>query len=222
MMIYIIREGMKLDEAIFADTGNELPETYSYIKVARKYMEDFGIHLTTVRVRNNDTLLDRCKRRGVIPSQVWRWCTRDFKIRPIYAYYRNLNANIYQYLGIDYGEAHRMKDSHADFVTNLYPLIDAKMNRADCVKIIEDEGLPVPPKSGCYFCPFNSENRWSDLLESHPRLFARSITLEESSRHFPNQKLNSLPLRVLKVKMRSGMDTEQTHSNDLCDGHCML
>ena len=29
---------MPLDEAVFADTGGEVPETYEYLKVAREYL----------------------------------------------------------------------------------------------------------------------------------------------------------------------------------------
>ena len=222
LMIFLIRERMRLDQAIFADTGNELPETYSYLKVARKYLADFNVELKTVHVVNGDTLSERCERRGVIPSQIWRWCTRDFKIRPIYAYYRSLGVTIHQYLGIDFGEVHRMKDSHAEYVINEYPLIEARMRREDCVKLIEDEGLPVPPKSGCYFCPFNSDRRWAELLETHPRLYSKSIALEENSKHFPTQKLNHITLRELKQEISLGIGSGESPPSDLCDGHCML
>ena len=39
-----------------------------------------------------------------------------------HGYYRSLGKYVNQYLGIDYGEIHRMKDSQVDYVTNLYPL----------------------------------------------------------------------------------------------------
>ena len=110
----------------------------------------------------------------------------------------------------------------AEYVINEYPLIEAKMRREDCVKLIEDEGLPVPPKSGCYFCPFNSDRRWAELLEIHPRLYSKSIALEEHSKHFPAQKLNHITLRELKQEISMRMESGESQPADLCDGYCML
>ena len=36
------------------------------------------------------------------------------KVTPIHAAYRSLKSNIYQYMGIDYGEVHRMKPARVD------------------------------------------------------------------------------------------------------------
>ena len=225
LMIYLINNNYPFDEVVFADVGGELPETYSYLKVARKYLLDHGIPLKTIKVRVGGSGLYECGiRRRVIPSQVWRWCTRDFKVKPIYRFYRSLNVHVNQYLGIDYGEFHRMKDSIVDYVTNIYPLVDAKINREGCVDIIKEEGLPVPVKSGCYFCPFNSYDRWKYVLEHHPKLYNKAIALEENSKHFPKQKLNSIRLRELETRLTDPERSVQEDHNelDICGGHCML
>ena len=225
LMIYIVNNKLPIDEAVFADTGGELPETYAYLKVAREYLKKHGIKLRTIKVKVNGTGLYECAtRRKVIPSQVWRWCTRDFKIRPIHRYYKALHAHINQYIGIDYGEVHRMKDSGEEYVSNHYPLVDAKVNRKDCIEIIKAEGLPVPLKSGCYFCPFNNHERWDFVLNSHPRLYDKAMKLEENSKHFPKQKLNSYRLSELKPLLQERKIPTQEGDNEanLCGGHCML
>ena len=124
-----------------------------------------------------------------------RWSTRDYKITPILRHYRSLDSHINQYLGIAWDEIHRMKDSRVDYVTNLYPLIDRRFTRADCVAIIEEAGLPIPQRSSCYFCPFNSVDRWRWLYETHPNLFNKAIALEERSKHFPSQRLTDQAFR---------------------------
>src|SRR2546428_1421345 len=154
LMLLLVRRKMPLDEAVFADTGAELPETYRNIRLARRYLAKRDIPLKVVK-SNNGTLFDTCKKRRVIPSQLWRWSTRDYKITPIRAYYRSLNSHIYEYLGIAYDEVERMKASSDPNVTSYFPLIDEKMTREDCIRMIRSEGLRVPVKSGCYFCPFN-------------------------------------------------------------------
>ena len=154
LMIMLIQNGAPLDAAVFADTGGEVPETYHSVDAAREYLDKHGIPLIVVQARPRQTdLYETASRRHVIPSVKWRWCTRDFKVNPIHKYYSQLGVPIYQYMGIAFDEIHRMKDSSEDHITNVYPLIDNRMTRQDCVDLIAAAGLPVPEKSGCYFCP---------------------------------------------------------------------
>ena len=152
LMVILIGQGWPLDEVIFADTGGEVPETYEYLSYVRPFLQENGIPFKTVarRVRTTD-LFGTCWRREVIPSVMWRWCTRDYKVEPIHNYYASLKVHVRQYMGIAYDEIHRMKDSRVPFVTNLYPLIDLKMTRDDCIATIQRSGLPIPEKSGCFF-----------------------------------------------------------------------
>lgn len=41
-------------------------------------------------------------------------------------------------------------------------------------------GLPEPPRSACWFCPFNSGRRWSELRRDRPELFERAVELERA------------------------------------------
>ena len=224
LIILLIERKLPLDFVVFADTGNEMPETYRYLDVMGKYLESAGIPLKIVRPRSGESLSDRCTRRRVIPSQVWRWCTRDMKVTPIHAFYRSLKAHVYQYMGIDYGEVHRMKPARVDYVTNLYPLIDRKIGRDGCMDIIKGAGLPVPVKSGCYLCPFNSAERWSYIHDKHPDLYKMAMSLEENGKHFGRQNLapGEYTLRELRDVMgrKGGLPVVQT--DNPCGGECMV
>ena len=194
LMVVLLREGLPFDEAVFADTGGEVPETYEYLETARQYLADHEIPLTVVSKRGR-SLYETAWERRVIPSAIWRWSTRDYKITPIQRHYRSLDAHINQYLAIAWDEIHRMKNSRVDYVTNLYPLIDRRLTRADCVDIIQEVGLPIPQRSSCFFCPFNSVDRWRWLHETHPDLFDKAVALEENSKHFPSQRLTDQAFR---------------------------
>ena len=229
LMVHLVNERMPFDEAVFADTGGELPETYEYLKIASDYMRLHGKKLTVVRSKNG-TLHETCARRKVVPSQVWRWSTRDYKITPIHAYYRSLGVHVNEYMGIAYDEITRMKRSAEPYITTLFPLIDAKMTRADCVNLIEKEGLPVPPKSGCYFCPFNNLERWRALARVHPELYRKAMLLEERSKHFPRQslvdsgireRLDIQGLRELKKQFPKEVPAFATAADGPCSGYCM-
>lgn len=221
LMVKLVREKMPFDVAVFADTGAELPETYSYLDVAARYLERHGVEFKIVRSRNG-TLYDTCKRRKVIPSKMWRWSTRDYKITPIHRYYRSLGTHIHQYMGIAYDEIGRMKAAMEDYITNEFPLIDWKMTRQDCIDVIRSAHLPLPVKSGCYFCPFQDIGRWQELYDKHPELFEKAMELEESSKHFPDQRLNVHTLRSLREgRFQLGMPLP-TLSDEPCGAYCVV
>jgi hypothetical protein len=60
------------------------------------------------------------------------------------------------------------------------------LDRTACTQIIRDAGLPVPPKSSCYFCPFHSETTWRELRRDEPELFQKAQALED---HLQNRNI---------------------------------
>lgn len=200
LMLWLLKHSHPLDEVVFADTGVELPETYAYLPTVETHLAAHEVKFTRIegRVRGRD-LYQTCWERRVIPSAIWRWSTRDFKVRPIYRYYRSLKTQVIQYLAIAYDEFDRMRTSEVAFVTNVYPLVQNRLSRTDCVDIIQEAGLPMPIKSSCFFCPFSSLDRWKWLYEQHPDLYERAIALEEQSKHFPAQRLTDQIFRKRAV-----------------------
>lgn len=61
----------------------------------------------------------------------------------------------------------------------VYPLLDLRLSRVDCMRIITAAGLPVPPKSSCWFCPFHRPDTWAQMRRDRPALFDRAADLEE-------------------------------------------
>jgi hypothetical protein len=84
------------------------------------------------------------------------------------------------HLGIDAGESKRVKLSSKGGYENRYLLIENEVDRAGCVKIIEEHGLRIPMKSGCWFCPFQRRSQWRMLRKSHPSLFCAAQALEKN------------------------------------------
>ena len=224
MIVFLVKKGLPLDHVVFSDTGDEMPETYAYLKVMAGYLKRRGIPFEIVGAKNGRSLSERCLKRRVIPSQVWRWCTRDMKVTPIHAFYRRLHSHVYQYMGIDYGEVRRMKPARVDYVTNLYPLIDHGLDRDQCVGLIRGARLPVPVKSGCYMCPFNNAERWAEIHERHPDLYRHAMRIEEHNKYFGRQHLapNGYTLRELGRIMKRGGRLPVVRGDDPCGGECMI
>lgn len=85
-------------------------------------------------------------------------------------------------LGISMDEFQRVKPNMDPdtlyWKVNAFPLIDLRMDRQDCINVIQKAGLPVPPKSACFFCPFHSTKSWQHMRNNEPELFQKTIELE--------------------------------------------
>ncbi|MET8033252.1 phosphoadenosine phosphosulfate reductase [Streptomyces sp. NPDC005345] len=185
---------------LFANVGDdsEHPSTLAYIRdVAVPYAAGAGLDLQQLHRRRRDgtteTLWQRLNRPDTrsIPIPVRmangapgrRSCTADFKIKVIGRWLREHGATAQDPatvgIGISLDEIHRAnrrrKEPHEEIE---YPLLDLGLRRADCEHIIEDAGLPVPPKSACFFCPFRTVEAWKQQRRNEPELFAKSVQLE--------------------------------------------
>lgn len=63
-----------------------------------------------------------------------------------------------------------------------YPLREWGWDRVECVRQIEAEGLPVPIKSCCFFCPAMRKNEIDWQSKAHPELVERAIAIEKNAR----------------------------------------
>lgn len=181
---------------LFANVGDdsENPATLTYVDtIAKPYAQEHGIEL--VELCKTDTLMQRIQRsKTSVPIPVrmsgsgaigTRQCTQRFKMAPIAAELKRRGATkaipATLGLGISLDEFQRMR-SEAPFAHErlAYPLIERSMDRQDCLNVIVREGLPTPPKSSCYFCPFHAAVQWRDLRREQPDLFAKAVELERT------------------------------------------
>jgi hypothetical protein len=165
-------------EAVFVDHGADWPETYEYLQMFQGWLQARGLPSITVLkplVQGSTSLYGHCWEKRFVPSFMRRWCTDKFKIRVIHKYYQK---PAWEMLGIDFGESHRAKIQTRNGFECRYPLVEAEIDRAQCKAIIQDWGLPVPMKSGCYICPYQRVSQWKELRRKHPCLFQKAVDLE--------------------------------------------
>lgn len=194
--------------AIMANVGedSEHPATLEYVRtVAMPYAEANGIELHLLdRLKRDGTVetlwgrLMREESRSLpIPVRMsngapgQRSCTADFKIRVTGKFLKARGATkdrpAQVAIGISLDEIARANNRRTEAHENIvYPLIGIgdptglKLNRLDCARIISDAGLPVPPKSSCFFCPFHRPSTWQDMARDEPDLFEKSAHLEDT------------------------------------------
>lgn len=92
MIIEMLRRGERIDVVIFADVGNEHPDTYAFIPIFREYLARFGVPLVIVRravLRYKNfpayrTLEEECLMRGTLPAKAFGRgaCSDTWKIKP--------------------------------------------------------------------------------------------------------------------------------------------
>ena len=161
-----------------------------------------------------------------------RQCTREYKITPIAKKIRELcglkprqrfpkTEFIEVWVGISTDEIMRMKPSRFWWQKNVWPLIDKKMSRQDCLKWYEGKGFKVPVKSACIGCPFHDDNFWIDMRDNRPKEFASAVEFDKKMRmHNPKVKnfvhRQCVPLDEVKFKNDDGPDL----FNQECEGLC--
>jgi len=173
------------DLAIFADTGGEQPETYQYIEETIKpFCKKHNIDLRIVYRENSPLLYQDNMQKKIIPTTVWRSCSDHFKKRVIRSYLiQNYGGeDIVTLIGFCKGEENRAKNNDCGSIS---PLINMGIDREGCIKIIKEAGLPVPIKSGCFFCPYQPAKSWLNLLKNHPDLYEKAEVLEKNGRRYP-------------------------------------
>jgi hypothetical protein len=235
---------------IFANVGDkaESPDTIAYINaVLKPYAAEHGIEWIDIQRRRRDGTpvdlyeeLHRPIRSIDIPIRVAngspgnRNCTVEFKIKPIAKWIKRNAPNCILGKGISTDEPHRATPAReSDGYTSAYPLIELGISRSNCLQIVADAGLPQPPKSACWFCPYKTTDGWTIMRREKPELFEASARLER----FLNTKRaamgkdavylsgrgasKALPLeRVIPDQL--GLQMEWIDEQDGCEsGYCM-
>lgn len=164
------------DYIVFSDTGAEHPYTYKYID----YLECSGIGLTYLTGGDKHMdLIQFCQEKNIMPSRLNRWCSDHWKITPVYKFSKSLGENTIILIGIDAKESHRANRKNTK--NKKFPLIELGIDRNGCKKVIQQVGLGIPQKSGCFICPYQKKAEWIDLKKSHPNLWKIAIDLEKNS-----------------------------------------
>ena len=185
----------KPDYAIFADTGWEPKHCYDWLDFLATKLSFPIIRVSAGNIK--DDLISNIKSGDGFASIPFftasggmgrRQCTKEYKLAPIYKKCRELldykprqripSGSVLMSIGISIDEAHRMKPSRERWIQNIYPLLDLRMSRNDCLSWMEHRGFPLPPKSSCIGCPFHSDSYWSYLKINHPESYTEAIQVD--------------------------------------------
>jgi hypothetical protein len=184
MLLEFVRRDENPDLILFADTGGEKPETYNYLwTVMHPWCEQHGLTITVVRWYSQKwkTLEEQCLVTRRMPSKAFGFpsCSVRWKIEPQQREVkRRYGKQTVQWcIGIHAGENRKLA-TDTDLYQYRYPLREWDYDQDECERIIHEAGLPVPPKSACFFCPNSKKSEIIALKAQHPNLMTRALAIE--------------------------------------------
>lgn len=190
MLIGMHERGIVPDAVQFSDTKGEKPETYFYARVvlagwlSRAGFPPLTELCRTDRLHLDESLEAECHRLGTLPSRAYGFgtCADKWKLDPMrwWVKKRYGGQQVIRAVGFDAGEPERAKPYSDKHMVVWYPLIEWGWDRDACVAAIKRAGLPVPPKSACFFCPSSKKREVIQLGKRHPALLARAFAIEDS------------------------------------------
>lgn len=161
-----------------------------------------------------------------------RSCTADFKIKVIGKELKRRGASAQAPatvgIGISLDEIHRANARRVEAYEQIvYPLVGVgeetglTMTRLNCMNLIRRAGLPVPPKSSCFFCPFHRPTAWMELAHERPDLFEKACHLEETlNTRREHLGKDHVFLTRYGIPLRRAIDTDQQFLPFEDDGTC--
>ena len=188
------------DLSVIADTGREASETWDFYGfVLAPELKKVGVDLVrlphdfdgngynTVDIysgKDKNTIVmpmftDK-KDRGMLP----KYCSNEWKNRPVQRFIRErglTSGDIWIGFSIDEMERMRRHDSNKKW-NHVYPLVDLRMTRGDCISLVESMGWGAPPRSACWMCPYRNDEEWRHLKNKSQLDFLKAIKLEEELR----------------------------------------
>ncbi len=208
-LVWLKRNKYRPHAIVMADPGSEHKATEMYRDgVMREWLlaNDFPTVTVIDRITEGqfndrawrlETLHDECIRRKTLPSIAYgpKKCSAKYKgdtqrwwvKRQEWAQEEwSAGRKLVRLIGYDRGESSRVLSSspnkwELERFDVWFPLHDNDLDRDDCEALIADEGLPVPPKSACVWCPANTLAEWEHLRDTDPASFAEAVALSRNA-----------------------------------------
>ena len=172
-----------------------------------------------------------------------RQCTTEYKINPINKEIRRIYNGVGRlpktnvWIGISLDEHDRMHLSKKAWRFNYYPFCGYKTDRKNAEKINTEtmyrteimewynkHGLPIPVKSSCVFCPYQSDNAYLRMKRSYPEDFADACNVDEAIRDSSKKGIKQQIFlhRSCKPLKNVQFDELQTEWMDNCTDGCHI
>lgn len=209
MLVLLKRHGIRPDLIMFADTGGEKRETYAYLDKINDWLDRASFpQITRVKYETSkapyNDLEGNCLANETLPSLAFgrHSCSLKWKVQPQDYFVLGCKGGPnkcdpwapaaealakgikpVKLIGYDSSPADIRRSNRGreedDQFRYVYPLQLVGWTREDCKKAIVGEGLPLPVKSACFFCPASKKWEIAWLAATSTDLFLRAIAMED-------------------------------------------
>ena len=198
LLVGLKRLGIRPTAILFSDVGNEKPGTYAYRPIIDQWLRENGfppitdIRYVPKRFKNGpyNTLLGNCMVNKTLPGISFgpKSCSAKWKGQPMDKWVRTQfpGQPVYRLIGYDAGPKDQKRcggvietiDRNFHF---RYPLSVWGWDREGCKAAIQEEGLPVPPKSACFFCAGTTKAELEEMCVTDPDLVRDALEMEANA-----------------------------------------
>lgn len=238
MLVGLHERHVRPEAILFADVGGEKQGTYEFIPHLQAWLARVNFPpLTIVRYQPvrapYSTLEDNMVANATLPGATFNRgsCTLKFKVGPQNRYCRGMEAcrqtwargeKVIKLIGFEACEGYRQQRAadrchagrgspDADRYEWQYPLMDWGWNLERCKQAIADAGMPIPPKSACFFCP---NQRPEEVVELSEEERGRIVRMELRAEPY-NRKVHGLWRRPRRTLGLPGSITEYILAKNL-------
>jgi len=150
--------------------------------------------------------------------------------KPDKSFYVRHLVKVNNLMGISIDEVQRIKTNYLPWIENIYPLVENRISRSDCINWMKKNNYPEPPRSACTFCPYHSNKEWL-RIKSNPEEWEEVVKLDKKIRGGISLKYKEkanyqselylhpdcIPLD--EVHLEAGKD-QQNMFDEECEGMC--
>ncbi len=185
----------KPDLAVIADTGREQSTTWSYMEqVTAPALAAIGVHIHRIPAKDyatvdlyggkdgNSLLIPAFTNQSGSIGKLPAYCSNEWKRRVVRRWATRQGVELADiWLGISTDEMRRLSMSDGKW-HHRFVLVEQRMNRGDCERLVESLGWPKPPRSSCWMCPNHTQIEWRDIRDNKPSDWVDAVTFDRDMR----------------------------------------
>lgn len=187
-------------ELYYADTGSQHEDSMRFLYDCERW---YGKKINILKSKEYSDHFDVMLRQKMICTKHFYPCTYELKKKARYDLEDKLGSWAGQIWGFDLSEKHRAKRMIEQYPAqkSLFPLIDAGLDKPNCVHIMKRVGieLPVTYKLGfhnnnCIGCPRGGMGYWNKIRVDFPYEFGKMSNIERNIGHSCLKENDGTPL----------------------------
>lgn len=174
-------------QPIFNETGGHHPDMKRFFNECQDWL---GVKIRITQNEKYKDHLDLCEKLRTMNFISGAECSRTLKKKERYKIEREYGDKIRgQVFGFEFDQAQvnravRFKEQNPS-VNPLFPLIDKKLTKANCMDIILRAGIDLPEmyrlgyaNNNCVGCPKGGMGYWNKIRQDFPEVFNRAARIE--------------------------------------------